>query len=60
MIPKLFLAEYECVECGEAFEMINCLVPYFHAYCEECEQRTKFVSIQMKHLEWEWDAEDQL
>lgn len=55
MIPKLFLAVYECEECGEEFEMQNCYVPYVMLPCEECGDRMKFVSQKMIHKSWEWD-----
>ena len=55
MYPKLFLAVYECVACGEEYEMQNFALPYFFAPCDECGDRMKFKAQKIIHQSFEWD-----
>jgi hypothetical protein len=55
VIPKQFLAVYECDECGDEYEMENCKVPYVVLPCDNCGQWQKFYSQRMIHKSWEWD-----
>jgi predicted nucleic acid-binding Zn ribbon protein len=56
LIPKSFLAEYKCENCGETYVMTNCLVPWFQTWCEECESISTFRSLRLEHKGWEWDV----
>jgi predicted nucleic acid-binding Zn ribbon protein len=55
MLPKKFLAVYECENCSEEYDMENCFVPYFWMQCDGCGAKTRFVSQKLIHLEFEWD-----
>ena len=54
-LPQNFEVIYECADCGEQYELMNCLVPRLQLPCEECGVPSMFYAQYLIHKSWEWD-----